>query len=80
MNWVGWTIASVCISILLFLVIIPFVVLGFWWGMFCFTIEYLYMGFLVWIIGSGEVSYRYVLALPFTNFWEWFTEKTFKTN
>jgi len=71
MNWIGWTVLSVLLSIVIFLLVIPFILLGFYWGIFILIISYLYMNCLFWLICEGELSYWYIMKVPFMNLWDW---------
>ena len=75
MNWIGWTVSSILIGILLFLLVIPYVILGFGWGIFVTIVSYFYFNFLFWLVGIGEVSYWHIMKLPFEGLWCWIRNK-----
>ena len=70
MNWIGWTVFSILIGILLFLLVIPYIVIGFGWGVFVTIVNYFYFNFLIWMVVAGEVSYWYIMKLPFMTLME----------
>lgn len=72
MNWIGWTVLSVLLSIMLFLLMIPYILLGISWGIFITIIFYFYMNGLFWLVCRGEVSYWNIMKLPFVNLYDWF--------
>lgn len=71
MNWIGWVIFTVLLSMLLVLMIVPYVVLGMGWGILSTGMVYLYINFLIWLICEGELSYWQVMYIPFLNLWDW---------
>ena len=75
MNWIGWTVLIVLLSMLLYLLIIPFVVVGVGWGIFVIVISYFYMNALFWIVCRGELPYWYIIKTPYVDLWDWIKSK-----
>jgi len=71
MNSAGYFILGISLSVLLFLLVLPYIVLGFWWGILVTIISYFWFNFLAWIVCDGEISYLKIMIIPFERLLEW---------